>query len=247
MLSYIIQRTLLMIPTWIGITIISFAIMHLAPGDPVDLFLGGLAGSEGISTEKRSNEEKIREELRRQLGLDQPVHIQYLSWLSKVVLYTERLNDYEQGAQRADEQLARLSAAQREELGRYDGGERKTRFLDMIPREEWAPITETSFWTGRHIQLAGNYAYSGAGVLLGHAFGRRFTTLDFGRSFKDQQSVISRVIVRLPITIEINLISLFIAYLIGIPLATNIFTAFRGPTDFLPFPSSPRLLSLPAT
>ena len=218
MLVYTIQRTLLVIPTLIGITIISFGVMHLAPGDPVDLFLGGMAGSEGISNEKHADAEKVREELRRQLGLDQPVHIQYLSWLSKVILYAQPLTDYERGARRVDALLAQMPEAQRQALSRYDGKDRKNQFLEQIPRDEVERILTSSFWRAKNIRIEENYTYNGAGVLLGHASGRRFTTLDFGRSFKDQQPVISRIAERLPITIEINIISLFIAYLIGLPL-----------------------------
>ena len=90
MIRYIIQRVLLLIPTMIGITLISFLIMHLAPGDPVELFLGGLAGGEGIATDEPSDLEKTREDLRRQLGLDKPIHVQYLSWLSNLLLRVER-------------------------------------------------------------------------------------------------------------------------------------------------------------
>ena len=225
MLLYTIQRTLLVIPTLIGITIISFVIMHLAPGDPADLFLGGAAGSDGISTEKRADAERVREELRRQLGLDQPVHIQYLTWISKVVFHPHPLTDYELGARAADRLLASLAESQREELSRYEGEERKRRFLELVPRDEARAISASTFWRAKRLKLVGNYEYAGAGFLLGHIGDRRLTTLDFGRSFKDQQPVIARIAERLPITIEINIISLFIAYLIGIPL--GIFQATR--------------------
>ena len=49
MLQYTIQRILLAIPTLLGISLLSFLIMHLAPGDPVDLFLGGGAGGAGVA------------------------------------------------------------------------------------------------------------------------------------------------------------------------------------------------------
>lgn len=39
MLQYTIQRILLAVPTLLGITLLTFLIMRLAPGDPVDLFL----------------------------------------------------------------------------------------------------------------------------------------------------------------------------------------------------------------
>ena len=55
--------------------------MRLAPGDPVDLFLGGAAGGEGISTDRQADMGKTRRDLRHQLGLDRPLHIQYLHWI----------------------------------------------------------------------------------------------------------------------------------------------------------------------
>jgi len=87
MLAYLVRRTLLFIPTFFGITFIGFAIIHLAPGDPVDLFLsGGLAsGTAGISTQKLGDMEKAKTELRRELGLDQPIPVQYARWLGRLV------------------------------------------------------------------------------------------------------------------------------------------------------------------
>ena len=112
MIQYTIQRVLLAIPSLLGITLLSFLIMRLAPGDPVDLFLGGVAGGEGISTDRQADIEKTRRDLRRQLGLDQPLHIQYLSWLSNLLLRVEDLDAYERGALLADEVLGGLKVAE---------------------------------------------------------------------------------------------------------------------------------------
>ncbi len=63
-----------MIPQFIGITIISFAIIHLAPGEPT-----------GIGAELNPKVTKeAREKLRHYYGLDRPLHVQYLQWLSRV-------------------------------------------------------------------------------------------------------------------------------------------------------------------
>jgi len=73
MSGYMIKRVLLLIPIVLGVTLIVFLIMHLAPGDPVRLMLGERATPETII--------KVRHEL----GLDRPVHIQYFVWLSNII------------------------------------------------------------------------------------------------------------------------------------------------------------------
>ncbi|MFH0825595.1 MAG: ABC transporter permease [Pseudomonadota bacterium] len=74
MLAYIIRRILIMIPVLIAISIISFTIIQLPPGD----FLTTYAAELKMSGE--SVDQTELESLRRRFGLDQPVYIQYLSW-----------------------------------------------------------------------------------------------------------------------------------------------------------------------
>lgn len=224
MLQYTLQRLLLAIPTLVGISIISFLIMHLAPGDPVDLFLGGGAGGaggEGISTDRKSDMEKTREELRRQLGLDKPLHIQYLSWLSNIVLRVEDLDGFERGALLADGALGQLGPARRAELGQMEQDAAKEAFLDAFRQlhpDRVGELTASDFWQSALFSPQKNYEYGGAGIELFRADTWRLVTLNFGRSFKDQQPVIDRILERLPVTLEINAISLIIAYLVGVPL-----------------------------
>ena len=87
MLQYLVQRAFLLVLTFLAITVLAFAIMQLAPGDPVDLFFaGGLgAGAEGIQTERLDRLEQAKEELRKQLGLDRPLHVQYGVWLGRTL------------------------------------------------------------------------------------------------------------------------------------------------------------------
>jgi peptide/nickel transport system permease protein len=86
MLSYLIQRILLFVPTFFGITFLGFAIMLAAPGDPVDLyFAGGLqAGTEGIDPEKLADIERAKAEMRHELGLDRSIPMQYAAWLGRL-------------------------------------------------------------------------------------------------------------------------------------------------------------------
>jgi peptide/nickel transport system permease protein len=122
---------LLMVPTFIGITLIGFLIMRLAPGDPAELRaaggLGAAAGG-GISVEKRGSVDEAIAQWRAQYGLDKPLHVQYLVWLKNIA------------------------------------------------------------------------------------------TLSFGESFKDNQSVWSKIAERLPVTIKLNFWSIVVVYLVAIPL-----------------------------
>jgi peptide/nickel transport system permease protein len=76
-----------MIPTFIGVTLLSFAIVHLAPGDPAELMAGGglSAGADvGLSTENRATVDDAVAQWRNQFGLDKPLHEQYFTWLGNL-------------------------------------------------------------------------------------------------------------------------------------------------------------------
>ena len=131
MTDYLLKRLLLMIPTFIGITIIGFFIMRLAPGDPAELRasggLGAAAGG-GISVEKRGSVDEAMAQWRAQYGLDKPLHVQYAVWL------------------------------------------------------------------------------------------KNLATLNFGESFKDNQSVWIKIAERVPVTVKLNVWSILVVYLVAIPL-----------------------------
>lgn len=74
MSRYLIRRLLLSIPVLLGISAILFCILALAPGDP----FGELAQNPNIPPEVRLN-------LRQQLGLDDPLPIRYVRWLSSML------------------------------------------------------------------------------------------------------------------------------------------------------------------
>ncbi len=77
MLSYIIRRLTHIIPILLGITIISFTVIHLAPGKPTDLM---------VQLNPKVDFE-AREKLNQIYGLDKPLHIQYISWLKKLARF----------------------------------------------------------------------------------------------------------------------------------------------------------------
>lgn len=131
MLTYVMQRLLLLIPTFLGVTCVTFLIIHLAPGDPAQLRAGGgieAAGATGISIEKQAAVDLALIAWRTQYGLDQPLPVQYWRWL------------------------------------------------------------------------------------------RNLFTLQFGASFKDNQPVWEKIAERLPVTIQLNAMSIVVIYLVAIPL-----------------------------
>ena len=165
--------------------------------------------------------EKTREELRRQLGLDKPLHVQYLSWLSNIVLRVEDLDGFERGALLADAALEELDTARRAELMQMEQSAAKGAFLEVFRQlhpDRVGELTASDFWQSALFSSQKNYEYEGAGIELFHTDNWRLVTLNFGRSFKDQQPVIDRILERLPVTIEINVISFIVAYLVGVPL-----------------------------
>jgi peptide/nickel transport system permease protein len=86
-IGYALRRITLFIPTFLGMTFVGFAIMLAAPGDPVDLFFAGgvLGGTEAINPEEQARREEAKEELRRELGLDRPIPVQYAAWLGRLL------------------------------------------------------------------------------------------------------------------------------------------------------------------
>ena len=76
MWTYVIKRLFLMVPLLVGITLVSFVVIHLAPGTPVEI--------QTTMNPKVSLEAQKR--LREIYGLDKPLHVQYWDWLKRMAL-----------------------------------------------------------------------------------------------------------------------------------------------------------------
>ena len=77
MLYYIGRRLIGILPLLIGITIISFAVIHIAPGGPVEL----------ATTMDAKVTAEARQRLMHLYGLDKPLHIQYIDWILRLVKF----------------------------------------------------------------------------------------------------------------------------------------------------------------
>jgi len=74
MFGFLLRRIALVIPTFLGITLLAFSLIHLIPGDPVQVMAG-----------ERRLDPEFHAQVLKQLGLDRPLHEQYLAYLWKAV------------------------------------------------------------------------------------------------------------------------------------------------------------------
>jgi peptide/nickel transport system permease protein len=126
MQAYIIKRLLQIVPTLLGITLITFVIIQLAPGNPAAMKLQMLKGQGAIGARTTTSAQIIKQ-TEKLYGLDKPLYVQYYLWV------------------------------------------------------------------------------------------KRIFTLNFGYSFTDHRKVLDKIAERLPITLELNITSIFLVYLISIP------------------------------
>jgi peptide/nickel transport system permease protein len=74
MTTYIVRRFVGVVPTLFLVSIVTFALVHLMPGDPALSYLG----------ETAPRDQAAYQQMRKELGLDQPVVIQYVRWIEQV-------------------------------------------------------------------------------------------------------------------------------------------------------------------
>lgn len=73
MIKYIFRRILSMIPSLFFVSVIVFLFIHMIPGDPAQIMLGDLASPSEVA------------QLRSEMGLDEPIAVQYVKWLGNVL------------------------------------------------------------------------------------------------------------------------------------------------------------------
>ena len=94
MLKYFLRRLAILIPTLIGVTVVVFAIINMAPGGPIEQklqqmrFGGGDTSHVTHSTTGRGATQGVSDEvleaLKKQYGFDKPIHQRYLLWLTNI-------------------------------------------------------------------------------------------------------------------------------------------------------------------
>ncbi len=93
MTSYFIRRFLLIIPTFLGITLVTFLILQFVPGGPLEMAImqmrtGGQQGSEqGNNNTTQSIPQEAIEELKKFYGFDKPIYERYIIWVGNLVQF----------------------------------------------------------------------------------------------------------------------------------------------------------------
>jgi microcin C transport system permease protein len=91
--TYILKRLLIMIPTLLGVTIVTFVIINLAPGSPIEqkiqqMKFGGMGHESNVGNSNGTKSSGVSEEvllaLKKQYGFDKPVHVRYWIWLKNI-------------------------------------------------------------------------------------------------------------------------------------------------------------------
>jgi microcin C transport system permease protein len=91
MTRYFIRRLLLVIPTFLGITIVAFAVTQMVPGGPVERqilqYRGAMSegGAAGAGSHGGEIPEEAIQELKRYYGFDKPIHVRYAKWLWNIL------------------------------------------------------------------------------------------------------------------------------------------------------------------
>lgn len=196
MISYILRRLLLVIPTLLGITLVVFYVMAMSPGS-VTAMLRSAEGDMRVEDRQR-----IEEYLKKRYGLGDPLIVQYGRWLNHIspVGFKPRPHDL------SHDDLA-------------DVQDRLNRFLAAglpVPQAA-ARVRRTMGLSDLTIDPAGkaeSARSAGEGFPKSWAFGLK--TPDLGESFMRRQPVLDLILEAIPITLLLNLITIPIVYVISI-------------------------------
>ncbi|MBL4847470.1 MAG: ABC transporter permease [Planctomycetes bacterium] len=281
MRDYILRRLLLVPVTLFGISVITFMIIRLAPGDPAEMKVSPGVGGEQQADKNVSKE--IYERTLEQFDLDKPRHMQYLRWVGKLcgidvqvegaknvykaevlALLVEKYKgisapqiekrkgeievsvakeaklairardarlqrDLNEGTS-PDPEFVKQEAAKFE--ARYGPAGQEARAEKQLNAWIKAQAADQRFKYGDEIntiraRFRTEYGddfesyFSWKGLALNRTQDGGWYPLDFGRSFKDDREVLVILKEKIPRSLELSLFSIFLAYVIAIPIGIH--------------------------
>jgi peptide/nickel transport system permease protein len=235
MTTYLIRRILYIIPTLLGITLVTFVVMQLAPGDPAKLQMSG-----GVLDEKASKE--IYESMRRAYGLDLPklLNFNVLSVDNNIEELRTIFDAEGENGENVEKittsikkaNVASLQALQEEILNSGSSPELRTHFANIfiyiaslnVGYDETldAKISQITRWWSVNKEENTFSTLSRIGMVLSKSqypmWLTNALTLDFGESYHDKRDVFDKIIERVPATLQLNFFAMLIGISIAIPL-----------------------------
>ena len=216
MIEYIFRRLLLMIPTFLGSTVLVFTILQLAPGGPIEqimvnLQMGGALGEGGgglDSDGSRSLPPEALKQLKRFYGFDKPIYQRYLSWLG-VWPREIKHRDFSipKGEVEIEKSVGKKDGKRWKVDIKYLGGEKISVFeKDGSISTIWkARIEENSIENGLDAVV---YQTEFSGILTGN----------LGESFVQRKPVTDVMRPKFKISLFFGLTGIILSYLVCIPL-----------------------------
>ncbi len=219
MATYFLRRILLMIPTFLGSTVLVFTILQLAPGGPLEqtilqLQMGGMTGSgEGgvTSTDMMGGSvlpASALKDLKRFYGFDKPIYQRYLIWLG---LWPREIKHRDFTIASGQSQVEKRVGKKDGKIWRVDVKDSQDGSLMVYEKsgsqsDIWVATVEESKEDG-----------SREAVIFQHEFSGIFTG-NLGRSYTYMRPVTEVMRPRFKISLLFGLTGMFLSYLVCIPL-----------------------------
>ena len=234
MTTYFLRRLLLMVPTFLGSTILVFTILQMAPGGPLEKQIQRLqmgAAVEGESVGSVSDimsggsqilPEKALKELKRFYGFDKPIWQRYMMWLGvwpreikqRDIVFREDQFEIKKRVGKKAGKILRVDIRRKgEDLTVYD----KNNSISSV----WKAHIEDTDEAGDIYGVIYQTEYSG--IMTGN----------FGKSYTYLQPVIEVMKPRFKISLFFGLTGMFLSYIVCIPLGIRKALKHGSPFDFV--------------
>ena len=215
MAAYFSRRLLLMIPTFLGSTILVFTILQIAPGGPIDraimeLQMGGAEAGSASSSELGGNvlPESALKELKRFYGFDKPIYQRYLIWLG---IWPREIKHREVSFE-VDQTIAEKRVGKRDgklwtvQIIKDKNDDLVVRELDGVISKVWSASIDSIEIDGSIQAVVFQKEFSG--ILTGN----------LGKSYIYAKPVTEVMAPRFRISLLLGLTGIFLSYLVCIPL-----------------------------
>ena len=234
MTTYFLRRLLLMVPTFLGSTILVFTILQMAPGGPLEkqiqrLQMGATAEGESVgsvsdimSGGSQILPEKALKELKRFYGFDKPIWQRYMMWLGvwpreikqrEIIFRGDQLEIEKRVGKKAGKTLRVDIRRKGEDLTVYE----KNNSISSV----WKAHIEDTDESGDIHGVIYQTEYSG--IMTGN----------FGKSYTYLQPVTEVMKPRFKISLFFGLIGMFLSYIVCIPLGIRKALKHGSPFDFV--------------